>query len=397
MKKLLVALFALSAATAGAQKIEIFDHTPVNAAGTHTDFVADSSMVLHATGGRIVFKKVNFPVRKNTTKAEINLTLASKGDRWDKSGSCFIVPADGSAVTLFEVLKGTAQFPAPTDATRGLKGIAPAENYAPALELLRFMTPFGVGHYSDDQLGRRPVYIPFWEKQVSWNQDISQLIGALQGEAWVGVWIDTWTPEGYEVSLDIDFHESSLKCDKIAPTIVMPILNSVAYGAGQALPDLWAYQDVELSFDIPAGSKSATLYYITTGHGGHSGGDEFVKKQNTVYADGAKVVDFTPWRDDCASFRRFNPGSGVWLRSRTAPYINHKGEYDSKQIEESLASSDLSRSNWCPGSCIVPESAVLPTFTAGRHTLRFSIPDATAAEGDKLNHWLVSAYLVINK
>ena len=113
--------------------------------------------------------------------------------------------------------------------------------------------------------------------------------------------------------------------------------------------------------------------------------------------DSKTVIDFIPWRDDCASFRRFNPGSGVWIRKRTAPYIGRGGQYEEKEIEESLASSDLSRSNWCPGSCIVPESVALAGVGAGSHSVTISIPDAQKAEGDKFNHWLVSAYIVFDK
>lgn len=383
--------------SASGQKVEIFNNAPINASGKHEEFKADSAGIIYATSGRIIFKKVNFPTFKNSTKAVINLTVASTGDRWDKSGSCFVIPAD-SKNNLYEVLRAVKQFPAATAATRDLKGIIADGDYRPSIELLRFMTPFGVGHFSDDQLGRKPVYIPHWEKEVSWSQDISQLISTLQGEHYVGIWIDSWTPEGYIASLSIDFTQSTLPCDPIKKTSILPVLNTVAYGGGQQLPDLFAFQDIETTVEIPAGVKSATLYYITTGHGGHSGGDEFVRTQNYVYADGQKVIDFLPWRDDCASFRRFNPGSGVWLRQRTAPYIGAKGEYESKEIEESLASSDLSRSNWCPGSAVTPEMVALPTFTkAGKHTLRFSIPTAQPADGDKANHWLVSAYIVLNQ
>ena len=106
------------------------------------------------------------------------------------------------------------------------------------------------------------------------------------------------------------------------------------------------------------------------------------------------MLDFVPWRDDCASFRRFNPGSGVWLIKRNAPYIGHDDEYHTKEIEESLASSDLSRSNWCPGSCIVPECVALPNLTPGTHRITVSIPNAQKAVGNEMNHWLVSAYVV---
>ena len=65
-----------------------------------------------------------------------------------------------------------------------------------------------------------------------------------------------------------------------------------------------------------------------------------------------------------------------------------------KEIEEPLASSDLSRSNWCPGSDVPPVEIPLTDISSGNHTLTISIPDSKEIDGDKLNHWLVSAYLV---
>ena len=64
------------------------------------------------------------------------------------------------------------------------------------------------------------------------------------------------------------------------------------------------------------------------------------------------------------------------------------------RIEEPLASSDLSRSNWCPGSDVMPEEAVIGDLPAGKHSFKVSIPEAQQVDGNKLNHWLVSAYLV---
>ena len=74
-------------------------------------------------------------------------------------------------------------------------------------------------------------------------------------------------------------------------------------------------------------------------------------------------------------------------------YIDGEG-YSEKMVEEPLGSSDLSRSNWCPGSDVVPEEALLGDLTAGKHTFKVSIPEAEPVEGHKMNHWLVSAYLV---
>ena len=59
-----------------------------------------------------------------------------------------------------------------------------------------------------------------------------------------------------------------------------------------------------------------------------------------------------------------------------------------------MASSDLSRSNWCPGSDVFPEVVELLGLQAGKHTFTVSIPEAQPVNKDELNHWLVSAYLV---
>jgi hypothetical protein len=82
----------------------------------------------------------------------------------------------------------------------------------------------------------------------------------------------------------------------------------------------------------------------------------------------------------------------VWTRQDTAYAYNKKGKKEYKEIEERLASSDLSRSNWCPGSKVCPEVVNLGNMKKGNHTLKISI-DGTPIEGEKLNHWLVSAYL----
>lgn len=78
---------------------------------------------------------------------------------------------------------------------------------------------------------------------------------------------------------------------------------------------------------------------------------------------------------------------------RLASYIDGEG-YAMKEVEEPLGSSDLSRSNWCPGSDVVSETAALGDLKAGTHTFTVSIPEAQPVKGNELNHWLVSAYLV---
>lgn len=294
----------------------------------------DSNGVMRLVNGRILLKKITLPKYQRNIDVDIKVELASNGDRWDKSGSVFVLPKE-SVINLLNIAEGKQKFPE-VDSTKyeNMIGIVPGKDYLPTVELMRFMTPFGVGHFSapDDSLSatRRPVYIPHWEKSVTWQQDITQLYPLLEGEAYVGVFIDTWTPEGYVVSMELDIKESKLANDVMPKRHITPLMN--------------------------------TVYFI-------------------------------PWRDDCASFRRFNPGTGVWLVKRLASYIDGEG-YAMKEVEEPLGSSDLSRSNWCPGSDVVPETAELGDLKAGTHTFTVSIPEAQPVKGNELNHWLVSAYLV---
>lgn len=357
---------------------------------------ADANGVIHLVNGRIILKKIQIPDYQRDVTVSVKVTLASNGDRWDKSGSCFVIPKH-SAINLLSIAQGKKKFPE-IDSLKleNMVGIVPGKDYLPTIELMRFMTPFGVGHFSenDDSLSskRRPVYIPKWEKCVQWEQDITDLYSALKGEVYVGIFIDTWTKEGYVASMELKIKETPVTCEKLVRRHVEPLMNTVYY-IGQTYPDIFARKSVSTDFVLPENAKNVRLKYIVTGHGGHEGGDEFVQKRNILSVDGKEVYSFIPWRDDCASFRRFNPATGVWLIKRLAAYISEEG-YKTKEVEEPLASSDLSRSNWCPGSDVTPEEISLKDLKAGKHTFTVSIPEAQPASGNELNHWLISAYLV---
>lgn len=76
------------------------------------------------------------------------------------------------------------------------------------------------------------------ESNVTWQQDITDLYPLLEGEAYVGIYIDTWTSEGYLVSADIDVKESRLTCDALPKRHVEPLMNTVYY-IGQSYPDIF--------------------------------------------------------------------------------------------------------------------------------------------------------------
>lgn len=387
LKALSVTFFLFATFSGFAQEemtYSIFNKQPVNFHGKS----GNDSEVHRLVDGRIIYKKVTIPDFPQGTDVKIKLTLRSNGDRWDKSGSCFVVK-DSEDLSILEISRDNKQFPVGSTINEKFNGVKSTETYKPVVELMRFMTPFGVGFFSNDKgKYRKPVYIPSWEKQVVWENDISHLNNVVTNSFYVGIWIDTWTSEGYEVDLDFIYSNRSQKTYK-----VQTLVNTIPYVNGQSLPDFFANGPLEQKFNLPENAKNVKLFYTTTGHGGHNGGDEFIKIKNSVYVNNELVIDTIPWRDDCASFRRFNPTSGVWLKKDSASYIDFKAkEYKIKVIEERIASSDLSRSNWCPGSYVKPFVVDLRNLHVGENSLKISIP-ATAAYDDKYNHWLVSAYL----
>lgn len=378
----------------GSQHIQVFGDEPLNFNPElwRDTIDLESDGVVRLADGRIILRKLQLPVYQREVKALLRIKMRSGGDPWDKSGSCFVIPS-GQLINLLSVASGAQSFPEPDPAHENFKGIAPGLDFWPTVELMRFMTPFGA--ITERTRNRRPVYIPHWEEEVVWEQDITDRLPLLEGEVWLGIWADTWTKEGYVFSAELILEESPYACARKTQRQVTPLINTVYYIGGQQHVDIFARQDLEVRATIPAQARNVKLYYTTTGHGGHAGGDEFVPKENIIQLNGEVVHRFIPWRDDCAAFRRFNPSSGVWLRQDTAYYLDPATRsYQHKVIEERIASSDLSRSNWCPGSMVAPQVISLSAWKQGENVFSFGIPEAQEARDPLLNHWLVAAWLV---
>lgn len=145
---------------------------------------ADSDGIIHLVNGRIILKKIQIPDYQRDVTVSVKVKVASNGDRWDKSGSCFVLPKH-SAINLLSIAQGKKKFPE-VDSLKleNMIGIVPGKDYLPTIELMRFMTPFGVGYYSqnDDSLSskRRPVYIPNGNSVYSGNRILQIYIRLLQ-------------------------------------------------------------------------------------------------------------------------------------------------------------------------------------------------------------------------
>lgn len=180
----------------GDQTIVVFENEQVSHA--HSDankqFALDNDGVLRLGKGRIILKKIKVPYFEKSTQVTANIRLVSNGDPWDKAGSLFVIPKE-SIINLISLQKKENKLNKLILGKDSIQGYVADDNYIPSLELVRFMTPFGVGHFSRSEKlkERKPVYIPVWEKDVHWQQDITDRLSTLEGEVWLGVWIDVFT------------------------------------------------------------------------------------------------------------------------------------------------------------------------------------------------------------
>lgn len=344
---------------------------------THIRFAPDGPQEedgwVRLDGGRLLLRPIEWPEAEPGSNTFIRMQLQSAGDPWDKSGTVFALPAEDGPAFLAAAREESGAGPAPIP-----------------IELLRFITPFGVGHFNDrpkvDSI--RPVYVPQWAEEVVWQADITHLQHWLGSSGWLGVYLDTWSAAGQ--TFHLTHHATSpaypLSDPYTVPAIgVIPLALTTKLLPGTSDATFFPDRPLEVSFDVPEGVAESALFATVTGHGGHAGGDEFTPQEHVVSLDGAILDRWTPWRDDCAAFRRFNPASGVW----SVPYPSNP-----PGAEERIASSDLSRSNWCPGSHVAPRILELGALTPGRHTLTWAIPTAQRATEDAFNFWNIGLYWV---
>lgn len=330
-----------------------------------------SDSILRFANGTVIVKKVKFPKIGAGQTVFVQLTEQSKGDAYDRTGSVFIIPQDQDLSFLDGMQKGMDTLPL-YDNGNGKKyqGVIRTSNYTPILELMRFFTPFGVSQFNYLKLKGKT-----WQDSVMYRQDISELAGALSDqEVYIGAFIGNYDKNGHEVSLEITVHPGFDKKQSFKK--LLPIFNStnVMEMGGQEYGTMFDNeQGLSVTFELKEDAANVQLRYTTTGHGGWGNGDEFVPKTNSLYLNGAPLFSYTPWRNDCGSYRLSNPASG--------------------NFSNGLSSSDLSRSNWCPGTVTYPIFIDIGTLKAGKHTIRVQIPQG-ASEGTSFSSWNVAGVLL---
>ncbi len=336
-----------------------------------SDSAQSNDSILRFANGTIILKKVTFPLIKNSDLVFLDLIEQSNGDAYDRTGSIFVIPQDKKQSFLDGLEKGSQALPLYENGNgKKYQGITATKDYAPLIELMRFFTPFGIKQYNYIQLKDK-----VWHEKVPYRMDISDLKPTLSNKTvYVGAFIGNYDKGGHKISMNITLHpsESALK----QPNYCLPLFNTtnVMEMTGQEYATLFNHEKgLEVNFTLENDFKNAKLRYITTGHGGWENGDEFIPKKNTIVLNGKEVFSFIPWRQDCGAYRLYNPASG--------------------NFNDGLSSSDLSRSNWCPGTATNPITIELGDLKTGTHTIQILIPQG-ASEGGSFSAWNVSGVLL---
>ena len=347
--------------------LSIFENETIN----FSEQSKSNDSILRFANGTVILRKVKFPEIKNGSPIFAELKTNSTGDAYDRTGSLFVIPTKGEN-TFFNGLKnGMNTLPIYQNGNgKTYQGVVLKDDYLPLTELMRFFTPFGIKQYNHISLKDKT-----WFNEVPYRQDISELQPILSGqEMWVGAFIGNYDQGGHRASVEITIHPQENENKKT--TFALPLFNTtnVMEMAGQEYATMFSVEKgLEVTFNLEKPIKNAQLRYITTGHGGWENGDEFVPKKNSIYLDEQLAFSFIPWRQDCGSYRLFNPASG--------------------NFSNGLSSSDYSRSNWCPGTVTNPMLIDLGDLSAGKHSIRIHIPQGLP-EGGSFSAWNVSGILL---
>lgn len=334
----------------------------------------NSEMTFKYASGTVLLKKVKLPVVSDDTQLFAELYQHSNGDAYDRTGSVFMIPQDKEQSFLEGLRKGTASLPY-FEARNGKKyqGVVATPNFSPLVEIMRFFTPFGIGQFND----KVTVYGQKWEDSTFYKQEVTELLPLLQGERWIGVFIGNYDKGGHKVSLKLKYYPGSRELSDTPKKKywTSPLFNTlnVMEMAGQEYGTMFETDSLRAEVTIPVGVKNIKLRYITTGHGGWDGGDEYNQKMNTILLDEKVLFQYTPWRCDCGTYRKYNPASGNFWNG--------------------ITSSDGSRSGWCPGTATNPVFFPVGDIKPGKHILSVAIPIGKN-EGGSFSAWNVSAILI---
>lgn len=321
--------------------------------------------------GTVVVRKVKMPYIDHGALIFLDVNQISYGDAYDRTGSAFLIPTRNKKSFLDALKNGINTIPFYENGNgKKYQGVTLAQDYEPIIELMRFFTPFGIDKYNHIQLKDKT-----WHKIAPYRQDISEFRDLLSNqEVYIGFFIGNYDKGGHIIDANLTIHNFEKQLVKNNKSLALFNTTNVMEMAGQEYPTMFNMnKGLVVEFELKEDWKNAVLRFTSTGHGGWGNGDEFVPKVNTIFLNDKSVFSLAPWRQDCGSYRLYNPASG--------------------NFDNGLSSSDYSRSNWCPGTVTNPYYIQLGDLKAGKHKIQVKIPQGEP-EGGSFSYWAISGILL---
>ncbi|MDR0970361.1 MAG: hypothetical protein LBM67_07490 [Lentimicrobiaceae bacterium] len=354
--------------------IPIFENDQIHWGDTSRVTHIPHDTTLHFAGGTLILKRINISALPDHYQLFAEIKTHSNGDAYDRTGSVFVIPESTARSFTNGLINGMDDLPILTGKDgEKYQGIRLEKDFLPVIELVRFFTPFGVRHFND----RVQIDGLDWSEEAYYKQEISDLRNHLQGDVLIGAYIGNYDKGGHLFNLNLLAYPGSYAMENSNKnkTWDLSLFNTctIMEMGGQNYGKLFGTDSLTIEFEIPENVQHVKLRYISTGHGGWGGGDEFNQKENSIFIDGEKRFVYTPWREDCATFRELNPVSGNFWNG--------------------ISSSDYSRSGWCPGTATQPVYFNLYDLKPGKHTMTIAIPQGDP-EGGNFSHWNISGILI---
>jgi len=306
-----------------------------------------------ADNGREAQIPIDFP-KGNWVNIQMRLTVESMatagrctypnptGDIFDRSASVFLI-LDESCLAGFRCMGSDNQ-----------------------IELMKAITPFG----TDDRTGPRVL-----------TMDVTPFAPLLSGTKYIGVWVDTFDPNGWYATVDF-----TLTADPLQASVKPPAAGIIPLFFKQGVSRASQPTIDPITVTIPATANQVLMRLYATGHGSvvqppcNQPADEFCRRNNRILVDGNSIWEHIVWRTDC------NP------QPETCRAWNACG----------YPSCTFPRAGWCPGYIACHDNAdqcdqdidVTDFFPAGEtHDVLYEIQEIGMPGSGNLPNWNYSLVL----
>ncbi len=150
----------------------------------------DDPGVYRYAGGSVILRRVDLPDVPDDAMVLAEVVQYSNGDAYDRTGSVFLIPASTGAAggtagapgapAFLDALRHGVDVLPKTQGRDGrvYQGIVAGDGYAPPIELVRFITPFGIRHYNEQV----KVVGMTWEDSALYKLDLTELLPVLRGQ-----------------------------------------------------------------------------------------------------------------------------------------------------------------------------------------------------------------------